>query len=325
MHAPAAFATGLALLLFTPSAHADEPPDEPPPAEPPPEPPPAVRPPDDPRRDTDVTPAPTKPPTRAKGKFAVDPIADSGVLALGVAFGVLSSAILGTDEVRPQQISLRFTTQDLLWIDRGALWQRVDDNAALYSDIAIGAMAGYALFDSILDGFRDGASATLTDITMYLEAATITLGVTNLSKIAFRRPRPKAYIARADFIGAGGDYETYENSVTDSALSFFSGHSAEAAALTATATYIAFQRSPGTLKPWLTLAGGTALTSFIAYSRVRSASHFPTDVMAGALAGTAIGALIVHLHRADSPHERPIWIGAFPARDGGTVSVGGRF
>lgn len=281
---------------------------------------------DDPRRRTDLTPAPVVPPPASRGrKFTADPVLDGGVIALGLTFGLLSNAILDTGEVRPQQIATTFSPRQLLGIDRGAISQKLDPNATALSNVGIGAIGAYAVLDTVLDGFREGPTASLVDAVMYVEAFTITQGVTNLAKIAFRRPRPIAYIERNEYIARGGDPATFQNADTDSALSFFSGHSSQAAALSAAATYIAFQRSPRTARPWLTLAGGAMLTGFTGYERVRSGAHFPTDVIAGALAGTAVGALVVHLHRADSLRERPVWIGAMPTGDGGVVSASGLF
>jgi membrane-associated phospholipid phosphatase len=284
-----------------------------------------TRPVEDPRRLTDLTPRPVTPPTTARAKFTADPIGDGGVIILGVTFGVLSGAVLGTGEVRPQQISPSFRSSQLLKIDRGAISQKIDPRAKTLSNVGVGLIGGYVLLDTILDGFREGPTAALVDTVMYVEAITITQGLTNLAKISFRRPRPHAYIERNEYIARGGDPATFQNGDTDSALSFFSGHSSQAAALSAAATYIAFSRSPGTPRPWLTLAGGTALTSFVAYERVRSGAHFPTDVIAGAIAGTAVGALVVHLHRADPMRQRPLWIGFAPSGDGATLSASGLF
>jgi membrane-associated phospholipid phosphatase len=71
------------------------------------------------------------------------------------------------------------------------------------------------------------------------------------------------------------------------------------------------------------LAGGVVLTTFVGVERVRSGSHFPTDVIAGALVGAGVGVLVVHLHRDTT--KRPIWVGALPVEGGGGVTVGGLF
>ena len=81
----------------------------------------------------------------------------------------------------------------------------------------------------------------------------------------------------------------------------------------ATATYLAFARSPGKVRPWITLGVSVAMTGLVAYGRVRNGNHFPTDVIAGSLAGAGVGALVPHLHRSDSAKSRPVWIGFSPA------------
>ena len=76
--------------------------------------------------------------------------------------------------------------------------------------------------------------------------------------------------------------------------------------------------------PWLTLAGGTLLTGFVGYERVRAGAHFPTDVIMGALAGASIGVLVPHLHRRGT---RPVWVDFAPAPrgSGATLGIGGFF
>ncbi len=103
------------------------------------------------------------------------------------------------------------------------------------------------------------------------------------------------------------------------ALSFFSGHEAVLSSLTGTATYLAFIHSPDSPRPWLTLAGGTLLTAWVGYERVRAGAHFPTDVIMGALAGASIGVLVAHLHRRGT---RAVWIDLAPAPGGRGATAG---
>jgi membrane-associated phospholipid phosphatase len=257
-------------------------------------------------------------------KFTADPLGDGALLAASLGFAGLSEAIISTGEIRPQQIDAAFDTGRLLPIDRAAITQNIDTSADAFSNGGLYTALGFAALDSVLSGFRDGREAALVDATMYSEAIAFSWGLTNLAKIGFRRPRPIAYIERDRAILGGQDPATYNTTSTDSTLSFYSGHTAITASVSATATYLAFARSPHTLRPWATLAGGFVLTSFVAVERVRSGAHFPTDVLAGAFAGAGIGMLVVHLHR-DTATKRPIWVGAMPAEGGGGVMVGGRF
>lgn len=327
-------AGALATLLFARSSRADDPREEPAteaPATPTDtstaEAPPAkvVVPPESPERKQDLRPHRAEAPELSKIRFTADPVGDGAVIAIGATFGILSSEILSTDEIRPQQISPTFDTNRLLGIDRGAIRQTPSASAKTFSNIGVITAVGYAALDVTLDVFREGKSAALVDAIMYTEAFILTQGVTNIAKIAFRRPRPIAYIQRNEYLRAGGDPNTYDNAEVDSSLSFVSGHTSQTAAMAAAATYIAFSREPGSVRAWSTLVGGTLLTGFVGYERVRAAAHFPTDVIAGAAIGAGIGALVVHMHREDSVKQRPVWIGAMPMHEGGMLSASGIF
>jgi membrane-associated phospholipid phosphatase len=243
--------------------------------------------------------------------FTIDPVADGVLTATGLGFAGLLGLVLSTGEIKP--VTPPTDTSILLPIDRGAVSQTFDPNADTLSNIGLWTGVGFTALDSVLSCFRDGWDAGLVDAIMYAESLSITLTVTDITKIAVRRPRPF-------------DYKNPNASSTDSELSFFSGHASTLGAVTGTATYLAFVRSPHTARPWLTLIGGTALTAFVSYERVRSGEHFPTDVIAGALAGAAIGVLVPHLHR-HKEEAPPVWIGAAPAPkgEGGTISLQGIF
>ena len=166
----------------------------------------------------------------------------------------------------------------------------------------------------------------LADGFMYAEALSFTVAMTNIVKMAVRRPRPNAYIAANAHPGD----TSYTNSSTDSALSFFSGHAAITATVSATATYLAFARSPHNARPWITLLAGVGLTTFVSIERVRAGAHFPTDVIAGSIAGAGIGLVVPHLHRTADIKQRRIWVGFAPVHSyegerGGLLDVSGFF
>jgi undecaprenyl-diphosphatase len=83
-------------------------------------------------------------------------------------------------------------------------------------------------------------------------------------------------------------------------------------------------RDPKSWRPWVTLAASLGVTTFVSYERVRSGNHFPTDVIAGSMAGAAVGVLVPHLHR-HAEEAPPVWIGAAPVPGGGSVTLGGVF
>jgi undecaprenyl-diphosphatase len=226
--------------------------------------------------------------------------------------------ILGTGEI---QSTPPGPTSNLLSIDQGVVSQTPSPNAVTYADIGLYTAVGFAVLDPILSGIRDGQDALIVDAVLYAETVALTEMLSDITKIAVRRPRP------IDYRQCGGKQATNPECLgtTNFDLSFYSGHATTVAAIGATATYLAFIRDPKTIRPWLTLGLAAALTTFVSYERVASGDHFPTDVIAGSMAGAAIGILVPHLHRheAEAPHY---WIGAAPAPGGGgALTLGGLF
>src|SRR4051794_28127574 len=74
-------------------------------------------------------------PPAAPPRFRVEPLTDGAVVAIGGGFAGVLDLVSGTGEIRPQPISPTFETKSLLWIDRSAVTQHVDSNAATYSNI----------------------------------------------------------------------------------------------------------------------------------------------------------------------------------------------
>lgn len=255
--------------------------------------------------------------------FTIDPVVDGLLTVGGATFAELLSLILSTGEIRPSQPG---SSDVLLSIDRVAVTQTIDPNAAMRSNFGLYTAYAYAVLDPILSGVRDGRRALLVDAIMYAESIAITQAFTSATKIGVRRPRP------IDYVNCGEDAMAAGCDRTDLQLSFFSGHASTTAAISATATYLAFTRTgPRRARPWITLGAGTLLTAFVSYERVRSGEHFPTDVIMGSLAGAGIGVLVPHFHHRPHYEEKsycapPVWIGLQPNSNGtGAVTLGGRF
>jgi len=262
---------------------------------------------------------PAAPAPKARPRLVADPITDGAIISVSLGFGALSELVVTTGEITPQQPQ---ASSRLLAIDRLALTKH-EGNAGPTSSIGALLALMYAVADPIASGYRDGASSGLVDAVIYAEALSITWAATNMAKLTVRRPRPSAYQEQERLYEIYGMEDAPSITETDTALSFFSGHTALVATVTSTATYLAFVRSPGSVRPWITLLAGTALTGFVGVQRVRAGEHFPTDVIAGTMAGAGIGLLVAHLHREEASAAQSLWIGFNREHGGGTVLLGG--
>lgn len=215
-------------------------------------------------------------------RFHVDAGTDGTLIGLGVALGGFQELLISTGELKPQKPG---APDRLLGLDRAALGHPFDPFASTYSNVGLLLAIGYAGVEPVVEGARTTRRSGVTDGTLYAESLALTWALTDLVKLAVRRPRPRTYGA------SEGDEGT-----TDDSLSFFSGHAAITSTVGATATYLAFSRGT-TPRSWATLGGAVVLDFVVGYGRVRAGAHFPTDVFAGTLIGAAIGVLVPHLHR----------------------------
>lgn len=197
-------------------------------------------------------------------------------------------------------------------MDRNAIgnW---DPAAATASDVIL--IAGFVapfLFNGIDHAVWGKERSQLgrwiwSDVLLVFEAVAIAGAFTNMAKWAYNRHRPYNYIAvhdteRYDEIQGNEEHRALlqeEMESNDAALSFWSGHtSLTFAALCASATLLTSKHLDGPPAPLFALWGGTIAAGIaVAILRVEAGMHFPTDVIVGALMGSACGIVIPSLHR----------------------------
>ena len=141
--------------------------------------------------------------------------------------------------------------------------------------------------------WRGKWSQTLTVAVMFAEAYAIMGGATYLTKVAAARKRP--YLYNTDLTP-----EERLAALADPKSSFFSGHTA--AAFTAAAFLSKVFTDVHGPSAWSTLVWGSSLSlaAYTSFARVKAGVHFPTDVIAGAAVGFAIGYLVPVLHKKGS-------------------------
>jgi membrane-associated phospholipid phosphatase len=164
-------------------------------------------------------------------------------------------------------------------LDRGAIGNH-DDTTATASTVTVGlAVAVPLALDWALLGPGDALAA---DVVVFAEALLVNGALTQLAKYSVQRPTPRTYAGDPALLRSPRGYR-----------SFYSGHTSTAAAALTAAAFTARQRYGERGWPWLVAA---AVVSSVAVERVAAGRHFPTDVVAGAAAGTAIGLGVPWLH-----------------------------
>lgn len=227
---------------------------------------------------TPIIPSPNNPTQPAFQLYAE---IDVPILATGLVFGLARMT-----QTRPAYCAPLCTTAEkdqLNPIDRwnagrySAGWSTASD-VELYS---LGAVTVALL------GFDEGGLNMLNDAVVIGEATLSGTAIASIMTLAAGRPRPFLYSESAPL--------SVRNSA-DAGLSFLSSHAAESFALV-TSLYVAEKRlHPHSRYPKYVLAGGLAVSSMIAVSRVLSGYHFLTDVVGGAVVGSSMGVLIGSLH-----------------------------
>ena len=173
--------------------------------------------------------------------------------------------------------------------------------------------AGTLLLSSGLDNRIQNAGP---DLLLVAEALTISSLLNQIVKFSVGRARPFTVRNHHDFY----------SDRTDDNLSFYSGHTNMAFALVVSAGTIAHIRNYDA-EPYI-WGIGIPLAAFVAYARMAAEKHYFSDVIVGALIGSAVGFLVPWLHRKGS--DRPsvqMYQTAIPAIQTGSqiFSISGQF
>ena len=173
-------------------------------------------------------------------------------------------------------------------------YDRVKDNAATVLEIA--ALASPAVLLS------QGSDQYVTIGLMYAETLALTWGTTEIIKHLVERPRPYMY------------YDGYPQQKVDSGdwnRSFPSGHTSMSFAGASFASYVFWKYNPGSKWRIPVTAISYSLAATVAALRVAGGNHFATDVLAGALIGTAIGIGVPALHTLFADKDATISVSPF--------------
>lgn len=249
---------------------------------------------------------------------------DLPILALSAAVAFGSEAVGNSREQRWAGCGA-CSTASLNALDRTVLGK--DSRAArTFSDVSLAALVGLPfaldLGDVLLQRARDRPTwrsrhtrIWAADAVVLLETYFVNYALTNVVKLAVRRPRPYSY---------DDDTTVADPTANDARLSFYSGHASAAFAMAAAYGYLFQTRHPRSrwIAPvWVI---GMGLATATAVARVEAGKHFWTDVIVGAVAGASIGVAVPALHRNARLGDR-LAVRLAPTRTGSLLLLQGRF
>lgn len=213
-------------------------------------------------------------------------------VVIGASLGVIGAAILvGPDPHAPviDRVAFDDAARDLLRAPtaRGRLWARDG------SDVLAATLVSYPiLVEGIANaGFARRSPDVARELVLIdLEAQLLAAALTGVGKAFFSRER-------AFGRECGGDlpFETFDCVDDDRYNSFPSGHASGSFAA-ASVVCVQNQYLPLWPTPWLPCAVGYTAASAAAGLRIVADRHYVTDVLAGAVLGTAAGLTVPLLH-----------------------------
>ena len=218
-----------------------------------------------------------------------DPIRSDTAVDLAVTGGATAfwaGSELLMNSLAPR--SCRWCDRDLNGLDAGVrralVWQDTH-TAGTLSDVGAFVLAPVAAFG--LDALAARHDGVATDWLVIAEAVTLAGDLNQIVKLTVARERPSVHF------GAKAAFSSEDN------LSFYSGHTSLAFSLAVASGTVASIRGYG-LAPlvWGVGLGAAATTGYL---RIAADRHYFTDVLTGAVVGSAVGLLVpLAFHRGSA-------------------------
>jgi hypothetical protein len=251
------------------------------------------------------------------------------VIALSVAGALSVTEIFLKPRLAPSPA--RWTDRDangtdtLNALDRSAYrlrWER-DAVAGRVSDVGLVVSSlsafGLSAVTALREGERPGEIAL--DATIIAESTFVAMAINQATKFIAGRERPCRHFAPSrpsrPPSGAPGSAGPCGADRFDENLSSFSGHTTLVASSWASSGTVAMLRG-NALAPLL-WASGVVFTLATGYLRIAAGKHYLSDVLVGAIFGSAVGVLVPltfhdRVSAPEAPRDRPRASGAAPSQ-----------
>lgn len=215
----------------------------------------------------------------------IDRSVAGGIKATALAVGALSYLIPARDGA--------LWERELLDLDHGIR----DNFSRRASAISDGLLVASVLAPAV---YLTGTSIDDADgdrLLIYGETMAINVGVASLVKHLVQRPRPYVYSTDPEVRAYAKD------AGRDAYMSFYSGHAAATFGAAMSGAYLLGASEASKSARSVAFGAGFGAAAMTATLRVRAGKHFVSDVLVGAIVGTAIGATVPALHADGQPFQ----------------------
>jgi hypothetical protein len=215
---------------------------------------------------------------------------DITITVTGVTLSAIDIVLLSQKTPMTIEELNSLTEENVNSFDRGAI-SNYSGSAATVSDILLisSIISPLLLFTS--SEIRNDAEIIST---MCVENALLYFSIPHFAKSTVERYRPYVY---------NSEVPVQNKLKVESKLSFFSGHTTPAFANAVFLSKVYSEYYPDSKWTPYIWSANLLLASAVGYFRYSSGSHFPTDIITGAVAGTLIGFFITYIHESDETEE----------------------
>lgn len=247
-------------------------------------------------------------------ELSVNPWVSGTLTTVGAAGWIGSELAKGSVVATQCRICDRSGDVDTLnGFDRGARdalkWDDTSTPNAISNGVGFVAMPLLLFGGLAAVSAKDGAWRKIPeDLLVVAESVVLAADLNQAVKFAVQRERPFVHALPAADRGA-------TSAPSDNDLSFYSGHTTLAFSLATSAGMVASLRGYS-LAP-VVWAVGLPIAAFTGYLRIAADKHYLSDVLTGALMGSAFGIAIPWLHRAQWART----VSIIPMGIGASVSI----